>query len=133
MEAIPASLGYEGASSENRDIPMKLFVCLPMDAGAEDRFTGYHLTSPLYISNIEGIKQHLVVYNKCSTTPLTGGTLNPTDKPNGRESALHALLVARIRYAVMESGLDAGLVCAAGRAAFMRMTAFSMARGGSNA
>ena len=132
MEAIPASLGYEGASSENRDIPMKLFVCLPMDAGAEDRFTGYHLTSPLYISNIEGIKQHLVVYNKCSTTS-TGGTPNPTGKSSGRESALHALLVARIRYAVMESGLDAGLVCAAGRAAFMRMTAFSMARGGSNA
>ena len=54
-------------------------------------------------------------------------------KEIGRESALHALLVARIRYAVMESGLDAGLVCAAGRAAFMRITAFSMARGGSNA
>ena len=124
METIPASLRYEEANSKNRDIPMKL-----LDAGAEDHFTGYHLTSPLYISNIEGIKQHLVVYNKCSTTPLTGGTLNPTDKPNGRESALHVLLVARIRYAVMEYGLDAGLVCAAGRAAFMKMISLSMVRG----
>ena len=102
-----------------------------LDAGAEDRFTGYHLTSSLYVSNIEGIKQHLAVYNKCSTTLLPGGTPNPTDKSSGRESALHVLLVAHIRYAVMESGLDAGLVYAAERAAFMRMTTFSMARGGS--
>lgn len=104
-----------------------------MEAGAEDRFAGYHLTSPLYISNVECIQLHINLYNKCSTTPSTGGTPNPTGNPSGKESALHALLVARIRYAVMESGLDAGLVCAAGRAAFMKMTTFSMARGGSNA
>lgn len=50
MEAIPVSLGYEGASFENRDIPLKFSVCLLMDAGAEDRFTGYHLTSPLQVT-----------------------------------------------------------------------------------
>lgn len=124
METIPAFLRYEEANSKNRDIPIHVVV------GCRSGGPFYRISPDIsLISNIEGIKQHLAVYNKCSTTPSTGGTPNPTDKPSGRESALHVLLVVRVRYAVMESGLDAGLVCAAGRAAFMKMKRLSMVRG----
>lgn len=81
------------------------------------------------VESIEHIHVSGKVYDKCSTT-LARGTPNP-GQSRGKESALHVLLAARIRYAVMESGLDAGLVYAAERAAFMRMTTFSMARCGS--